>query len=112
MKKTSWLLAILYLVIFLGLGAIFYFIFLERTTALELEPAPIAYQESSQIYYCQDNSLWAVNPKESLALEKEKWLKRLQSTGQVAHLDLNDQLNLLVYDALVNNSWQIWQVDL
>lgn len=112
MKKTTWLLAILYLVIFIGLGAIFYFKFLEKTTALELEPTLIADQESAQIYYSQDNNLWALNPKESLALEKEKWLKRLQSTGQVARLDLNDQLNLLVYDALVDNAWQIWQVDL
>lgn len=112
MKKTTWLIFFLYFGLFVALGAVFYFKYLNKFLKSGAEPLTVE-QESSEnfIYYNIDNNLYRLRPSWTIEPQAGDRIERFQSTGEVNNIDVSSTGNLVVYDAkTVNGNTKIWQV--
>jgi len=111
MKKVTWLLFLGYFSIFVALGIIFYFKFLNKFISSGAAPEEVKVVETSKIYYSLGNNLWRVSPETSLnTIDRTE---RFQSTGLVSFLDYNKVNNLFAYTSINSDGLnEIWQVRL
>jgi len=112
MKKTTWIIFILYFGLFVALGAIFYFKYLNKFFKSGAEPMTVEQISSgSFIYYNIDNNLYRLWPVWTIDPQAGDRIERFQSTGEVNSIDVSSNDDLVVYDAkTVNGSTEIWQV--
>jgi len=112
MKKTTWIIFIVYFGLFVALGAIFYFKYLNKFLKSGAEPLTVE-QESSEsfIYYNIDNNLYRLRPVWAIEPQSGDRIERFQSTGEVNNIDVSRNGDLIVYDAKAAiGTTEIWQV--
>jgi len=111
MKTTTGLLIILYFGIFTLGGYFFYTKYYQKIISPEV--ATPKENKTENIYYSAVNSLYQLNPGILKQSPQEIPTIRLQSTGQVAQMEIVKADNIFFYDTLTpQNNWEIWKVSL
>lgn len=112
MKKYTWLLFFLYFGIFIASGLIFYYKYLDRFLKSGAQSDTLETAQSQEfIYYSQENNLYRLDPELALDPANRDRVERIQSTGQVSHLDVSPNGSLLVYETKNSAGLsEIWQV--
>lgn len=111
MKKVTWLLFLGYFLIFVIIGIVFYYKYLNRFISSGAEPAEVEIITAPRIYYSEATNLWALNP--DIASKIGERSTRIQSTGSTDYLDFNSINSLFAYAAINKNGTNdIWQFQL
>lgn len=113
MKKTISFLFILYFLILIGAGTIFYFKYIRNFSLIETKPILVeTVNPRSLIYYTQANILYRADPQlqnNPLSLEK---IETLTLQGEIGQLDLNIFKSQIIYDIKnPDGNWEVWQGD-
>lgn len=111
MKKTIYLLFLLYFVILIGAVTLFYLIYIRNFSSIESVPLQIeTTSPRALIYYTKAEVLLNVDPQ---ALESSSTLPEIIqrfAAGTIGKLDINKNKSQIAYEAKnALGAWEIWQ---
>lgn len=111
MKRTTIIFIILYLLLFSGVGAWFYYKYFPKSTKSATSTPSITLNKDKTILYTVDNNLYQLNADNLNRNSQDIATFRLQSTGQVQTVKVDQQNEFFIYDCLTaNGASEIWQV--
>jgi len=113
MKKPSiWLVFILYLLIFVIAGVVFYFKYLNQFLSSNATPIQMnTLAPASYLYYSEGNNLYRFEPTSSNNIAEVR-LEPLLKTGKVNHFVLDKTRLWGFYELGSNGKTEIWQIDM
>lgn len=111
MKPVTFLLIILYIIIFSVVGVWFYLKYFRPITDSNNQTQVISLNKDKTIYYTVDNNLYQLNADNLNRDSRDVSTFRLQSTGKVQTIKVDQKKEFFVYDCLTpDNTSEIWQV--
>jgi len=111
MKPVTILLIILYIIIFSVTGVWFYLKYFHPITDSNNQTQVISLNKDKTIFYTVDNNLYQLNADNLNRDSRDVATFRLQSTGQVQTIEVDQKNEFFVYDCLTPDSTsEIWQV--
>lgn len=116
MKKTTVFLIIIYLIIFIAAAWWFYGRYFRDLIVPEKNTVTVSFTPNKTIFYTIENNLYLLNADNLNKSLNETGTIRLQSTGQVQTVSLDQTKQFIVYDSItpLNSSEgsAIWKVSL
>lgn len=114
MRKTIYLLFILYFLIFVAGGILFYTKYMQNFASIESMPIQVeTVSPEATIYYSKTDTLYRFDPKNLNNPLQFNKVEQFISTGEVGQMDIDVDQTQAVYE--VKNSggnWEIWQAKL
>ena len=111
MKPITIFLIILYLVLFSAFGVWFYFKYFQQVTNPNNKTQVINLNKDKTIFYTEGNNLYQLNSDNLNRNSSDVATYRLQSTGKVQTIKVDQKNEFFVYDCITSqNASEIWQV--
>lgn len=113
MKKSVWFIFIGYFGVFIALGLIFYYHYLDSYLAAGAKPFKVEVLSPTEIYYSAGNSLYQVNPNFLAAGAMANSSEKIVSDREVLSLDVRADHKKVAYSAKNSaGATSIWELTL